>query len=276
MTVDIVQSLILGIVQGITEWLPISSSGHLALTQLLLNIHVPVFFDLILHIGTLAGLIGFYRTDLLMIFKSVFYSRSMSLQAVKEYRKLLMLIIIGTIPTAIIAFALKSFFEFSFYDFFLLSIGFLISGIFIYITKYFKKGSRDISKIDAVLIGVAQGFSVFSSISRSGITISLGMIRQIDHTQLVRFSFLLSIPAIVGGSVFDFVLMDTYTAICDRGNPLFFLYGWIFIIRNNWVFNNQTVNKYHKQRKTLLFRILLFRTRSNIINIFIHHSLKFT
>ena len=72
MTVDIIQSLILGIVQGITEWLPISSSGHLALTQLLLNIHVPVFFDLILHIGILAGLIGFYRTDLLMIFKSVF------------------------------------------------------------------------------------------------------------------------------------------------------------------------------------------------------------
>ena len=208
MTVDIVQSLILGIVQGITEWLPISSSGHLALTQLLLNIHVPVFFDLILHIGTLAGLIGFYRTDLLMIIRSVFYSRSMSLQAVKEYRELLMLIIIGTIPTAIIAFALKSFFEFSSYDFFLLSIGFLISGIFIYITKYFKKGSKDINKIDAVLIGIAQGFSVFSSISRSGITISLGMIRQIDHTQLVRFSFLLSIPSIVGGSIFDFVLMD--------------------------------------------------------------------
>ena len=209
MTVDIVQSLILGIVQGITEWLPISSSGHLALTQLLLNIHVPIFFDLILHIGTLAGLMGFYRTDLLMIFRSVFYSRSMSLQAVREYRKLLMLIIIGTIPTAIIAFALKSFFEFSFYDFFLLSLGFLISGIFIYITKYFKKGSRNINNIDAILIGIAQGFSVFSSISRSGITISLGMIRQIDHTQLVRFSFLLSIPAILGGSVFDFVLMDS-------------------------------------------------------------------
>ena len=140
MTVDIVQSLILGIVQGITEWLPISSSGHLALTQLIFNIRVPIFFDLILHIGTLAGLIGFYRTDLSMIFRSIFYSRSMSLQDVKDYRNLLMLIIIGTIPTAVIAFALKSLFEFSFYDFFLLSIGFLISGIFIFITKFFNKG----------------------------------------------------------------------------------------------------------------------------------------
>ena len=87
----------------------------------------------------------------------------MSLQAVKEYRKLLMLIIIGTIPTAIIAFALK--YPSSNFHFMIsccLYIGFLISGIFIYITKYFKKGSRDISKIDAaVLIGIAQGFSVF-------------------------------------------------------------------------------------------------------------------
>lgn len=208
MTVDIVQSLILGIVQGITEWLPISSSGHLALTQLIFNIRVPIFFDLILHIGTLSGLLGFYRTDLSMIFRSIFYSRSMSLQDVKNYRNLLMLIIIGTIPTAVIAFALKSLFEFSFYDFFLLSVGFLISGIFIFITKFFNKGSRDINRLDAFLIGIAQGFSVFSSISRSGITISLGMMRQINHSQLVKFSFLLSIPAIIGGSVFDFLLMD--------------------------------------------------------------------
>ena len=208
MTVDIIQSLILGIVQGITEWLPISSSGHLALTQLIFNIRVPVFFDLILHIGTLAGLVGFYRTDLSKIFGSIIFPRSMEVGELKEYRNLLMLIIIGTIPTAIIAFALKSLFEFSFYDIFLLSIGFFMSGVCIFITNFFKKGSRSINKFDAVLIGIAQGFSVFSSISRSGITISLGMIRQIDHIQLVRFSFLLSIPSIIGGSVFDFLLMD--------------------------------------------------------------------
>jgi undecaprenyl-diphosphatase len=87
-------------------------------------------------------------------------------------------------------------------------VGFLISGIFIFITRFFNKGSRDINRFDAFLIGIAQGFSVFSSISRSGITISLGMMRQINHSQLVKFSFLLSIPAIIGGSVFDFLLMD--------------------------------------------------------------------
>src|SRR5690349_4457551 len=165
MTVDVIQSLILGIVQGITEWLPISSSGHLALTQLLFNIKVPVFFDLILHIGTLAAVIGFYRTDILKIIKSVIYPRSLNTEETKYYRDLLMLIIIGTIPTAIIAFSLRSLFEFSFYDFFLLSIGFLISGIFIFITKFFNKGSKSIGKFDAFLIGIAQGFSVFSSIS---------------------------------------------------------------------------------------------------------------
>lgn len=208
MTVDVIQSLVLGIVQGITEWLPISSSGHLALTQLLFNIKVPVFFDLILHIGTLAAVIGFYRTDILKIILSVIYPRTMESSEVKYYRNLLILIVIGTIPTAIIAFSLKSLFEFSFYNFFLLSIGFLISGVFIFVTKFFDKGSRPIGKFDAFLMGIAQGFSVFSSISRSGITISLGMIRKLDHYQLVKFSFLLSIPSIVGGSVLDFVLMD--------------------------------------------------------------------
>jgi len=228
MTVDIIQSLILGIVQGITEWLPISSSGHLALTQLIFNIRVPVFFDLILHIGTLAGLVGFYRTDLSKIFRSIIYPRSMEIREVKEYRNLLVLIIIGTIPTAIIAFALKSLFEFSFYDFLLLSIGFFISGVFIFITKFFKKGARSITKFDAVLIGIAQGFSVFSSISRSGITISLGMIRQIDHTQLVKFSFLLSIPSIIGGSVFDFLLMnDTQMSAIGDIPILSYIMGFI-------------------------------------------------
>ncbi len=208
MTVDIFQSLILGIVQGITEWLPISSSGHLALTQLLLNIKVPVFFDLILHIGTLVGVVGFYRTDIVNIFKSIIYPRSMDLNTINEYRRLLIFIIVGTIPTVIIAFGLRSLFEYSFYDFFLLSVGFFISGIFIFITKYFKKGKRNIGYLDAIIIGIAQGFSVFSSISRSGITISIGMMRQIDHHQLVKYSFLLSIPSIIGGSVFDFLLMD--------------------------------------------------------------------
>ena len=132
----------------------------------------------------------------------------MEIGEAKEYQNLLMLIMIGTIPTAIITFAFESLFEFSFYNFFLLSIGFLISGVFVFMTKFYKKGSRPINKFDAALIGVAQGFSVFSSISRSGITISIGMIRQIDHSQLVKFSFLLSIPSIIGGSLFDFLLMN--------------------------------------------------------------------
>lgn len=220
MSVDVIQSLVLGLVQGITEWLPISSSGHLALTQLLFNIKVPVFFDLILHIGTLAAVIGFYRTDILKIFKSIIYPRSMEIEEVKSYRNLLMLIIIGTIPTAIIAFSLKSLFEYSFYDIFLLSIGFLISGVFIFITKFYNKGSKGLGKFDAFLMGIAQGFSVFSSISRSGITISLGMMRQIDHYQLVKFSFLLSIPSIIGGSVFDFVLMDDTQLSAINNIPL--------------------------------------------------------
>jgi undecaprenyl-diphosphatase len=229
MTVDIFQSVILGVVQGITEWLPISSSGHLALTQLLLNIEVPIFFDLILHLGTLIGVVGFYRKDILGIFKSVIYPKSMDLDSIKENRELLIFIIVGTIPTAIIAFGLKSIFVYSFYSFFLLSIGFFISGIFILMTKYLKRGSKKIGYLDAIIIGIAQGFSVFSSISRSGITISIGMMRQIDHDRLVKYSFLLSIPAIIGGSLFDLLLMDeTQLSQIEKINFSSYLTGFVF------------------------------------------------
>ncbi|MDQ4074393.1 MAG: undecaprenyl-diphosphate phosphatase [Thermoproteota archaeon] len=154
------------------------------------------------------GVIGFYRKEIQNILKSLFYPCSMDVDSIKEYRQLLILIIVGTIPTAIIAFGLRSLFEYSFYDFFLLSIGFFISGIFLWVSRYFKAGNKELGIVDSIIIGIAQGFSVFSSISRSGITISIGMIRKVDHHKLVRYSFLLSIPAIFGASIFDFLLMD--------------------------------------------------------------------
>lgn len=87
MNVDIFQSLFLDVVQDITEWLPISSSGHLDLSQLLLNIKVPIFYDLILYIGTLAGVIEFYRLDLFNIVKSLFYPRKMDENLLKTNKK---------------------------------------------------------------------------------------------------------------------------------------------------------------------------------------------
>jgi undecaprenyl-diphosphatase len=218
--IDAIQAMILGIVQGLTEWLPISSSGHLALVQLAMNLQVPIFFDIVLHLGTLAAVIGVYRHDLLSILKSVKsihrknnFKNEVELKSIKWGRRYLLLIILGMIPTALMGIGFRSIFEESFYSMWSIGLGFMISGAMIFVTKFICKGANSIGKIDAVLIGVGQGLSIFSSISRSGATISIGMFRHIERSELITYSFLLSIPAILGAGFYDLVFADNLSQV---------------------------------------------------------------
>lgn len=218
--IDAIQALILGIVQGLTEWLPISSSGHLALVQLAMNLEVPIFFDIVLHFGTLAAVIGIYRHELLGILKSIKPigkknrdSTGVKLMSIKRGRRYLLLIILGMIPTALIGVGFRSIFEESFYSMWSIGLGFILTGAMIFVTKFIDKGTNSIRNIDAVLIGIGQGLSIFSSISRSGTTISIGMFRHIERSELITFSFLLSIPAIVGAGLYDLVFADSVSQV---------------------------------------------------------------
>jgi len=213
---DPIQAIILGIIQGLTEWLPISSSGHLALVQLAMGLQVPIFFDIVLHLGTLAAVIGVYRNELITIlysFKSIHLRNENNDKKImpgnRWGQRFLLLIILGMIPTALMGLGFRSLFEESFYNMWAIGLGFLISGVMILSTKFVKHGTNSIGKIDAILIGVGQGLSIFSSISRSGATISFGMFRRIERSELVTFSFLLSIPAILGAGLYDLAFMDT-------------------------------------------------------------------
>jgi len=213
---DPIQAIILGIIQGLTEWLPVSSSGHLALVQLTMGLQVPIFFDVVLHLGTLAAVIGVYRNEVITIlysFKSIpLRNKNNGKKIMPDNRlgqRLLFLIILGMIPTALIGLGFKSLFEESFYNMWAIGLGFMISGSMILATKFARQGTNSIGKVDAILIGVGQGLSIFSSISRSGATISFGMFRHIERSELVTFSFLLSIPAILGAGLYDLVFMDT-------------------------------------------------------------------
>jgi len=218
--IDAIQALILGIIQGLTEWLPISSSGHLALFQLAMNLEVPIFFDIVLHFGTLAAVIGIYRRELLEILKSIKPigkknrdSTGVKLMSMKRGRRYLLLIILGMIPTALIGVGFRSIFEESFYSMWSIGLGFIITGVMIFVTKFIDKGTNSIRNIDAVLIGIGQGLSIFSSVSRSGATISIGMFRHIERSELITFSFLLSIPAIVGAGLYDLVFADSISQV---------------------------------------------------------------
>jgi undecaprenyl-diphosphatase len=117
------------------------------------------------------------------------------------------------IPTALMGVGFRSIFEESFYSMWSIGLGFIISGAMIIVTKFMGKGRNSIGKVDAVLIGVGQGLSIFSSISRSGATISIGMFRHIERSELITYSFLLSIPAILGAGLYDLVFADNISQV---------------------------------------------------------------
>lgn len=191
------ESILLGTVQGVTEWLPISSSGHLVILQKLLGIGVPIFFDVLLHIGTLLVIFAFFWKDILSVLKAF-----SGLRFKTEYGKLGLLLILGSLPTAIIGLVfhdiLSSFFE----NLFVVGIGMILNGTFLFFAEKNSK-KRDLSWLDSVLIGIAQGIAIIPGISRSGFTIGMGLIRGIEKEKVVRFSFLLAIPVIIGATVLE-------------------------------------------------------------------------
>jgi len=174
---NIFQAIILAITQGITEFLPISSSGHLAVLQILWNLpKTSITFNVILAV--------FWQE-----IKKIFYNRNW---------KLIKLIIIGTIPAAVFGFFFQTKIESSFFSLKFIGLSFLITGLFLLVTKFSKAQKDTISWSDALIIGIAQSAALFPGISRSGFTISAGLLRKLKPEIAYRFSFLLALPVISG------------------------------------------------------------------------------
>jgi undecaprenyl-diphosphatase len=197
---DIIQAIILGIVQGITEFLPVSSSGHLVLFQKLFGLkEAPIFFDTLLHFATLMALIFYFRKEIVDILVNF-----------KKNINLIWLFILGTLPAVIFVLLFKDQVEESFNSVWMLSAGFLITAALLFATKFLREGEKDlhnISWLDSIIIGIFQAISILPSISRSGATVSSALYRNIKREDAFKFSFLLSIPAILGAvvlQIFDF------------------------------------------------------------------------
>lgn len=190
--------VVLSIVQGITEWLPVSSSGHLAIIQTIFKLNVPVFFDILLHLGSMLAVIFIFREDIIKMIVAV-----LKLDFKSEEGKLALFIIAAMIPTAIIGFAFKSLFESFFTNLLAVGIGLLITGTFLFICERFSN-KKELKLKDALIIGAVQGIAIIPGISRSGSTIGTGLLLGIDKEKAARFSFLLAIPAIIGATIFDF------------------------------------------------------------------------
>jgi undecaprenyl-diphosphatase len=193
--VTIIETILLAIVQGITEWFPISSSGHLVIFQQLFKINVPVSFDVMLHVGTLISVIAIFWRDIVKIIRSIFKFNFKT-----EEGKLFLYLIIGSIPTAIIGLLFKDFFESLFTNLLAVGLFLIINGFILFFTKY-ANGVKKLNSYDSIIIGISQGISIIPGISRSGITISAGLLRKLDKEIVIRYSFLLSLLAIIGATL---------------------------------------------------------------------------
>lgn len=203
---DIIKALILGLIQGLTEFLPVSSSGHLVLMQHYLKFPLPpLLFDIMLHFGTLLAVVYVFRKDLLAILKSILeYFKHKDIANNNIW--FLLMILIGTIPTGLIGVLFKPYFESLFSS--VLSVGFalLATAIILILAELLgKKVKRErISVVNALLIGAIQGVAIIPGISRSGATISMAAVQGINKEVSAKYSFLLSIPAILGAIILEF------------------------------------------------------------------------
>ncbi len=192
---DAFQAIFLGIIQGITEWLPISSSGHLVIFQEFLNIPASVSFDLLLHLGTLVVICFVFRKDIWNIIKAVLKRDFES-----EEGKWAYYIIIGSIPIFLAGLFFEPIIDLFFSSVLVAGIGWIITGIFLYFTKTIKN-NLTVNKKSSINIGIVQAFALIPGVSRSGSTISMGIFSGVERDVAAKFSFLLSIPAILGAMV---------------------------------------------------------------------------
>jgi undecaprenyl-diphosphatase len=191
----IVEAVILGAVQGITEFLPVSSSGHLVLLQKIFGISEPVLlFDIMVHVGTLASVFLVLWKDIWSILR-------------RPVQRLTGLLILATIPTVIIALVFKDLIEEAFHSAAYLGFAFLFTAAALLVSEYLSKRpgrsrkGETMNWLDAVIIGVLQGVAIIPGVSRSGLTLSGALSRKLERDFAARFSFLLSIPAILGALV---------------------------------------------------------------------------
>ena len=190
---QLMKAIVLGVIQGLTEWLPISSTGHLKIAEKALSLTVPVLFDVVLHMGTLAVIIAFFRSDVQKILSALkrFDFKS-------DYGKFIPLIVVGTIPTLIIGLAFHLFLENVFQEISVIAVAFIACGLVLYLAKAGGEKADEIGFSEAFLMGVAQGVAVIPGLSRSGLTIAVALLLGIRREKTFKFSFLLSIPAVIG------------------------------------------------------------------------------
>ena len=210
-----IQAIILGLVQGLTEFLPVSSSGHLAILKHLFGsafFDSGITFDILLHIGTLLAVAAVYYKDIWMLIKEFvslirdLCNRNFKIET--PYRRLLLMLMSGSVPAAIFGILVKNFVETISADrLWVVGVFLFVTAALLYISDKVVSGQKtmgDLTLRNSLFIGAFQAVAILPGISRSGSTITGGLLAGLKRSFAVKFSFLLSVPAILGAAILDF------------------------------------------------------------------------
>lgn len=223
-------AILLGIIQGLTEFLPVSSSGHLAVAQSLLNYKAEkhLLFDVMVHVGTLGAVVWVYRSSLWAFVdgswaaltgrgsEKGFKERLTESEPVRE----ILWILVATVPTGLIGILFRKQLKAALGSLTMIACLFCVTGVLLIATIWYSSGKRSIAEMGlwmALLIGVAQGIAILPGISRSGATIACALLVGMRRDEAARFSFLLSIPAICGATLLE---MKDITSLDTNLTPL--------------------------------------------------------
>lgn len=210
-----IEAIILGLVQGLSEFLPISSSGHLALLENLFEIKEDsvIFFAVLLHIGTLVSIFIVYHEDiyalikeLFLLFKDIFTGKGLKIEE-RPIRKLGIMIIVSSIPTAIMGLLFSDYIDRIFGSLTVISICWIITGFILLFSEKLNNNKKEIEGMkyrNAIFVGICQGLAIMPGISRSGSTIVGSLVTGLKREFAVEFAFLISIPAILGSAILEF------------------------------------------------------------------------
>lgn len=197
----------LGLLQGLTEFLPVSSSGHLVLFQQFVDVgEHAVFFDLVLHVGTLVPVLWFYRRDLIGVVNDALSADAGPFWD-RPGVKLALLVVVATVPTGVIGLMFEDSFEALFGRPEWLTLTFAVTGLLLFFTRWQGEGGRGLADVTwktALVLGIVQGMAITPGISRSGSTIAAALLLGVERELAARLSFLMSVPAISGAVLLKF------------------------------------------------------------------------
>lgn len=233
-----ISAILMGALQGVAEFLPISSSGHLALFQRFFSVEnyeeTQMFFTVLLHLGTLLSVFIYYWHDIIDMIREFFLAIGDLLHAKQRRgrpaptppaRRLVLLIVVSILPLFLIL-RVKDAIETAMNNAAIVSLALIVTGCILYLSDHMAKGrktARTATVADALLVGCAQAVGTLPGISRSGVTISAGLLRGFDRTFAVRFSFLMSLPAVLGANILT--LKDAVEAGIDLAQLPVYIVG---------------------------------------------------